>query len=156
MGLKWHTITGFPVSYGLTTSGTEVLKWAQKMGTPTEITMVDLGGTYQRGCQILVWINKNQSKEDILDTAIHESVHVFQKLCEYIGEETPSAEFEAYTIANIAKTLMKEFEANAIHEERKARLQTRGGEVHLEAGSSEEANGTERSTPGDGEGGESP
>ena len=36
---------------------------------------------------------------------VHEAVHIWQNLCEYIGEENPSKEFEAYTIQNITQRL---------------------------------------------------
>ncbi len=47
---------------------------------------------------------------DIVDTIIHESVHVVQGLKTFIGEETPGREFEAYTTAHVATTLMQEYE----------------------------------------------
>ncbi len=40
---------------------------------------------------------------------VHESVHVFQELCESIGEINPSPEFEAYSIERISEQLMLEF-----------------------------------------------
>jgi hypothetical protein len=39
----------------------------------------------------------------------HESVHVFQRLCDSIGEDRPGREFEAYGIERIAERLMREF-----------------------------------------------
>lgn len=36
---------------------------------------------------------------------VHEAVHVFQHCCELMGEEAPSAEFEAYQIQFIASNL---------------------------------------------------
>lgn len=36
----------------------------------------------------------------------HEAVHVFQRYCEHIGEEKPSAEFQAYSIQAITQNLM--------------------------------------------------
>lgn len=46
--------------------------------------------------------------DDPVDNAVslvHEAVHIWQALCEYIGEENPSKEFEAYTIQNITQRL---------------------------------------------------
>lgn len=46
-----------------------------------------------------------------LDTAVlvglltHEATHVFQHICEYIGEDSPSDEFEAYSIETITREL---------------------------------------------------
>jgi hypothetical protein len=42
-------------------------------------------------------------------TLVHESVHVFQRLCDSIGENEPSREFEAYSIERIAEQFMREF-----------------------------------------------
>lgn len=42
-------------------------------------------------------------------TLVHESVHIFQRLCDSIGEVCPSREFEAYSIERIAEQLMREF-----------------------------------------------
>lgn len=40
---------------------------------------------------------------------VHEAVHIFQRLCDSIGEANPSREFEAYSIERIAERLMREF-----------------------------------------------
>lgn len=37
---------------------------------------------------------------------VHEAVHVFQRVCEHIGEDSPSDEFEAYSIQAISQELM--------------------------------------------------
>ncbi len=46
---------------------------------------------------------------EVACTLVHESVHVFQRLCDSIGESEPSREFEAYSIERIAERLMREF-----------------------------------------------
>ena len=46
---------------------------------------------------------------EVAATLIHESVHIFQRLCDSIGEDEPSREFEAYSIERIAERLMREF-----------------------------------------------
>lgn len=46
-------------------------------------------------------------------TLVHEAVHVFQRLCDSIGEVAPSREFEAYSIERIAEELMREFARRA-------------------------------------------
>ncbi|TDV06056.1 hypothetical protein [Paraburkholderia caballeronis] len=37
---------------------------------------------------------------------VHEAVHVWQGVCEVMGEESPSREFEAYSIQRISQDLM--------------------------------------------------
>jgi len=42
----------------------------------------------------------------IASLLVHEAVHVFQRYCDCVGEDEPSAEFEAYSIQQIAQNLM--------------------------------------------------
>lgn len=42
----------------------------------------------------------------VLMTIVHEAVHVWQFLCEHIGEKSPGIEMEAYGIENIARGLV--------------------------------------------------
>lgn len=46
---------------------------------------------------------------EVACTLVHEAVHVFQRLCQSIGESDPSMEFEAYSIERISERLMREF-----------------------------------------------
>lgn len=41
---------------------------------------------------------------------VHEAVHVWQKFKDNIGEQSPSSEFEAYSIQMISQTLFEEYE----------------------------------------------
>lgn len=60
----------------------------------------------------VVCLHQDSLKADPIEVAatlVHESVHVFQRLCDSIGEDAPSREFEAYSIERIAERLMREF-----------------------------------------------
>ena len=60
----------------------------------------------------IVCLHPDSAKADpieVVATLVHESVHVFQRLCDSIGEREPSREFEAYSIERIAERLMREF-----------------------------------------------
>ena len=46
---------------------------------------------------------------EVVAVLVHEAVHVFQRLCDSIGEDHPSSEFEAYSIERIAEQLIREF-----------------------------------------------
>lgn len=71
----------------------------------------DLGGIQ------VVWVDTKQKPYDLLDTIIHESVHVYQHFLTHIGETSVGKESQAYGIAYIATTLVEELERqNAIHE----------------------------------------
>lgn len=61
-------------------------------------------------------------KEDPVDNAaylVHEAVHVFQHLCQQIGEDNPSIEFEAYTIEYIAVRLFHAYRRALIQRKEK-------------------------------------
>lgn len=60
----------------------------------------------------VVCVHPDAAKADpihVAVTLVHEAVHVFQRLCDSIGESEPSREFEAYSIERIAERLMREF-----------------------------------------------
>lgn len=57
-------------------------------------------------------VNMEKSKrpvEEIYSTLTHEAVHIFQHIREFIGEQYPSVEFEAYSIQNISQNLMESY-----------------------------------------------
>ena len=59
--------------------------------------------------RVLLWVNPKQKPDDVLDTIIHESVHAYQYLVRYIGENVTGDEYQAYTIAHIATQMIKEY-----------------------------------------------
>lgn len=46
---------------------------------------------------------------DVVGLLCHEAVHVWQEICERIGEEKPSQEFQAYSIQTILQELMRAY-----------------------------------------------
>lgn len=102
--------------------------WTKKRGLPVPEFKDCHGLTFEANAELLVWVASDQSTENILDTVVHEGVHVYQMLCSYIGEEAKATEFQAYTIAYIVTSMLKDLKrqenASAIYEGRKTRLQT--------------------------------
>lgn len=69
--------------------------------------------TLQSGSKLMCVVCLNPPADyDAIDIAcalVHEATHVFQRLCDSIGESSPSREFEAYSIERISERLMREF-----------------------------------------------
>lgn len=62
-------------------------------------------------CVVCIDFNGARRNElpEICGILIHEATHVWQQLCESIGENKPSDEFEAYTIQCISQRLISDF-----------------------------------------------
>lgn len=60
---------------------------------------------------ILVSLTDKHERDafEIISTITHEAVHVWQFLCQSIGEKSPGIEMEAYAIQHIAGELIKAF-----------------------------------------------
>ena len=107
------------------------------------------GLTMASGGSILVYIAEGMEQWEATDTIIHESVHVFAAIAKHMGEETIGEEFQAYTTAHIATTLLKEYNALYAQGEREvcSKLQNGKREVQLEAGTNQSTLGTDGDTP---------
>jgi hypothetical protein len=67
--------------------------------------------TYDNKTVVLITINYDDAKDHnfIAGILVHEAVHAFQYVCEAIGEQSPSKEFEAYSIQVIAHHLLSAY-----------------------------------------------
>lgn len=99
------------------------------------------GLTMPSGGAILVYIADGQEVYDVIDTIIHESVHVFEAVAKHMNEEHIGEEFRAYTTAHIATTLIKEY--HALHEKWQAGLQAGECPVQQPTGAAESSLGTD-------------
>ena len=118
----------------------EILKLCRKNKIPTPDFSGNAGACASIGNEIIIYVSDQLlTPEEVVDTIIHESVHAMQAVKDYIQEEEAGREFEAYTTAYIASTLLKEYERinNAVHEEREKGLQAGVREVPLETGTTE-------------------
>ena len=118
--MRWFKTTPFPVVYCIC-SMKELQEWCIKRKQPfPEVPSSFVGITATIGARIFVVVlpDKHKKPWEMTDTIIHESVHVFQGIQQYIGETVIGAEVQAYTIAAIATNLLKEYDA--LHEKWKA------------------------------------
>lgn len=53
---------------------------------------------------------KGRTTAEIHALLVHEAVHVWQAVRKHIGEKEPSSEFEAYSVQNIAYSLMAAYD----------------------------------------------
>lgn len=58
---------------------------------------------------ICIRIKPEMGPLEIAGLLVHEAVHVFQRHCEFIGEDSPSLEYEAYAIQHISQQLMNAY-----------------------------------------------
>lgn len=62
----------------------------------------------ERGLAAVVCLRdvSQRSPIDVAALLVHEAVHVWQAFCGFIGEKSPSDEFEAYSIQALSRELM--------------------------------------------------
>jgi hypothetical protein len=108
--MKWHKMTPFPTKYCLATQE-ELEQWCKqkKFSAPPQDPS-SLGGMISYGSALFVVVKPSQKHWDLVDTLVHESVHVFQRAMEYVGEEESGIEAEAYHIASIATNLLRDYD----------------------------------------------
>ena len=58
---------------------------------------------------VAIRVDEGRTGIQIAGLLVHEAVHIWQKICRYIGEDNPSSEFEAYSIQWIAQELMESY-----------------------------------------------
>lgn len=59
---------------------------------------------------LMVAIRPTETREKAFEVIAHEAVHVWQFIKEYLGEDEPSREFEAYSIESIYTALTAEYD----------------------------------------------
>lgn len=65
----------------------------------------------QGGTIIMVSLDKFKERKDAIGVIVHEAVHVWQFICEAIGEERAGVEVEAYSIQDIVVSLIDAYSA---------------------------------------------
>jgi hypothetical protein len=87
----------------------DTVAWKGATANATTTELVSDKG--QHCCVVSLDIGACVDKSPIQIAAllVHEGVHVWQAYCRHIGEDSPSKEFEAYSIQAISGRLMKAY-----------------------------------------------
>lgn len=83
-------------------------KWLQASACVWAFTQEDSDNLKGLTC-VVCMDSKEAAEQDPISVCgllCHEAVHIFQDWCEHFGEKSPSKEFEAYSVQNIAQRLM--------------------------------------------------
>lgn len=65
--------------------------------------------TKKRHAVVCVSSQTGESLSKVMALLVHEAVHIWQWQCEFMGEDDPSREFEAYSIQAISQLLMEAY-----------------------------------------------
>jgi hypothetical protein len=90
----------------------ELLDWGKKHKLEIPPLPKDFaGGAYSSGAFLFVVLPDKKIKNywDVVDTIIHESVHIYQKAMAYCEETEMGTEAPAYHTASIATNLLKDY-----------------------------------------------
>ena len=135
--MKWcsRVLVTSPLYLGLCTSELSYRRELKRLGVenPSEwLEDTDVGKVHQfeeenGATAIIVCVRPSDSARSVQATVVHEAVHVWQFVKEYIGEREPSKEFEAYSVENIYTTLMDAY--NEQHQPKTKRKQRTGAKT---------------------------
>lgn len=60
---------------------------------------------------VCIRASKKHSKEQVYAMLVHEAVHIWQEILDYLGEKSPSKEFEAYSVQTFCQRLFESYAA---------------------------------------------
>jgi len=79
-----------------------------------------------RVCMVTMRLDKDKTLIELYAILQHEAVHIFQEICVVMGEDKPSAEFQAYGIQRIALNLMYQFNQYIKRQPKEVRIKLLG------------------------------
>ena len=120
--MKWlnRTLVTSPYCYGLCLTEKEFHKELRKLGVPLhsfpEHTKYASGASTHylesgddKVAIVCLGNTRGYTKEQIHALIAHEAVHVWQAICDELGETSPSIEFEAYSLQQITQNLLTSY-----------------------------------------------
>ena len=75
-------------------------------GSPATVNFLINANLNKRVAIVCLKLPENISPTQTIGLLVHEAVHIFQQIKAYIGEGSPSPEFEAYSIQTITEELI--------------------------------------------------
>lgn len=118
--MRWcgRTLLKTPIRYGLCMSQKDFDVALTKLGLEPEpwvregdaaLTHIITNGNKVSVVVCLATPSSTETLEQTYGTLVHEAVHVWQEIREYIGEQRAGNEQEAYCVEQIAYNLMSEY-----------------------------------------------
>jgi len=115
--IRYFDVGPYPVWFGFTTNENKFQKELKRLGIKEDVDFVSCGKDatahffeQQGKLNVIVTISglKKRKKEEVIGLLIHEAVHVWHEICDYIGERDPGVEISCYSIQNIAQSMIGE------------------------------------------------
>ena len=132
--IKWlnRTLITSPYCYGLCLTEKEFHKELKKLKVPLhsypEHTKYSDGASTHylekgggRVAIVCLGNTKGYTKEQVYALIAHEAVHIWQAICDELGEDTPSAEFEAYSLQQITQNLLESYREQTMKKKKNAK-----------------------------------
>lgn len=112
----WCNRGWLPVFYGFCPNKAAWEKEMKRLGVtnapyPTTAgSVTHFDNKFRAECLIVTVAPHNRPALRVIGILAHEAAHVWQSICEAIGEREPSKEFEAYSIQAITQELIAAYE----------------------------------------------
>lgn len=126
---NWYYVKPFNASYALFPTREPLSRFLRTLDIDIPERMDDSAGAivrpYTNGMKYFMAVELGDLTDvdeyQVMVWLVHEAVHVFQFACQHVGEEHPSAEFEAYAIQRIFNNLWNDYAVyvNAQNKKRK-------------------------------------
>jgi hypothetical protein len=114
-GFEWcsRALVNAPLHIALCTSEAGYRRELRRLGQPNPPDWLpenSEGCVHEYAEALIVCVRPKKNREEVIATLVHESVHVWQHIRDYIGERSPSVEFEAYSVETIFSTLREAYD----------------------------------------------
>ena len=115
--IKYFDIGPYPVFFAFTSDKEAFYKELKRLKVLEDVEFIGEGAnarthyfTSKGDLTIIVTIDltSNHPFDEVCGLLVHEAVHVFQQLLNYIGDSKTSNEIEAYHIGSIAQSMISE------------------------------------------------